>query len=227
MTTTAPKFDINTATADSLAQLHPDQIIKIVLALKDENKKLLENANEIVAKEYNERFERLERELNLQKQYERRTSIEITGIPASVPDDEIEDAVITVIKTAKAKAHNKFPSHLDIHAAHRKGKNGVVICKFVNRKFAYSAVSSGSNLKGVQLFDQEGAVYINPSLCPEFGFLHYAVRLAKKGGLIHSYKVRHGIMYIKKTDNPQCKEVQISHENDLGRCGIPVPKRKY
>ena len=52
-------------------------------------------------KKYEDRFIRLERELNLQKQYERRTSIEITGTPQFVKDDAVEDAVLKVMKAAK------------------------------------------------------------------------------------------------------------------------------
>ena len=208
-----------------MAQLQTADIIKLVLTLKEENQKLLTGASDVVVQKYEERFVRLERELNLQKQYERRSSIEISGIPTSVPDEEIEEACITVIKAAKAKAHNKFPGHFDIQAAHRKGKKGIVICKFVNRKFAYSAVSNGKNLKGVEIFEGGEPVYINSSLCPEFGYLHFAVRQAKKNNKLHSYRVRQGVMYVKKTEAD--REVQVSHETDLVNIGLPLPPRKY
>ena len=216
---------MNAITAEYLEQIGPSEVIKLTLALKEENKKLLETVPNEVAKKYEDRFVQLERKLNLQKQYERRTCIEISGIPETIEDGDIEDAVIKVLKSAKAKAHSKFPSHLDIHAAHRKGKKGVVICKFVNRKFAYSALYNSSNLKDSDVFENGEAIYINPSLCPEFGFLHFAVRKAKKNKIIHSYKVRHGVMYIKKTEND--REVEISHESDLVLYGLPIPERKY
>ena len=218
-------FDINAITEEYLSHIAPSEVIKLALALKDENKKLLETATEEVTKKYEERFIRIERELNLQKQYERRSCIEISGIPNSVADNDIEDAVIKVLKTAKAKVHTKFPSHMDIQAAHRKGKKGVVICKFVNRKFAYSALYSSANLKDADVFETGAPVYVNPSLCPEFGFLHFAVRKAKKDKRIHSYKVRHGVMMIKLTENDE--EVEISHESDLSKYGLPIPERKF
>ena len=219
------EFDVNAITPEYLERIAPSEVIKLTIALRDENKKLLETATDEVAKRYEDRFIRLERELNLQKQYERRSSIEITGIPQSVEDGDIEDAVIKVLKSAKAKAHSKFPSHLDIHAAHRKGKKGVVICKFVNRKYAYSALYNSPNLKNSDVFENGEAIYINPSLCPEFAFLHFAVRKAKKDKVIHSYKVRHGVMFMKKTETD--REIEISHENDLALHGLPIPERKY
>ena len=169
-------FDINAITEEYLTRIAPAEVIKLALALKDENKKLLETIL---------------------------SCIEISGIPNSVADNDIEDAVIKVLKTAKAKVHTKFPSHMDIQAAHRKGKKGVVICKFVNRKFAYSALYSSANLKDADVFETGAPVYVNPSLCPEFGFLHFAVRKAKKDKRIHSYKVRHGVMMIKLTENDE------------------------
>ena len=78
------------------------------------------------------------------------------------------------------------------------------------------------NLKDANVFDDEGAIYINPIFCPELGFLHNAVCQAKRGGGIHMYEVRHGVRSVKMTDDPRCKKVQISHVNDLRRCGIPV-----
>ena len=219
------EFNINEITEEYLTRIAPESIIQLTLALKEENQKLLANATDVVSKNYEQRFERLERELNLQKQYERRSSIEISGIPTTVDDADIEDTVIKVLKAAKVKVHTKFPSHMDIQAAHRKGKKGVVICKFVNRKFAYSAVSNSSNLKDADVFDNRSPVYINPSLCPEFGYLHFAVRKAKKDNAIHSYKVRHGVMFIKKTEDEE--ELEISHVNDLSKHKLPVPQRKF
>ena len=216
-------FNFNEINAESLALLQPNQIIQLVLTLKEENQKLLSTATEEITKKYDERFERLERELNLQKQYERRSCIEITGIPKSVEDVDVEDAVLNVLKAAKVKVHNRLPTNFDIQAAHRKGKKGIVICKFVNRKFAYNSLFSSSKLKDVDVYENGTKVFINSSLCPEFGFLHFAVRNAKKEKRIHSYKVRHGVMFLKKTEDGHL--IEISHENDLVKNGLPVPDR--
>ena len=75
------------------------------------------------------------------------------------------------------------------------------------------------------MFENGQAVYINPSLCKEFSYLHYAIRLAKKNKQIHSYRVKHGVMYMRKGDGDE--EVEISHESDLEKHGLPIPPRMH
>ena len=121
---------------------------------------------------------------------------------------------------------------MDIQAAHRKGRKGVIICKFVNRKFAQSALRNGKNLKDVKYKPTGGEasadgdrIFINESLCPEFAYLHYAVRKAKKNNELHAYKVRNGIMKIQKEEDGEY--VEISHINDLTKYELSVPLRQY
>ena len=76
--TSQVEFDIFNMNKESLAVLQPDQMITLVLALKEENEKFRRSSQEEMSKAYDERLEKVERELNLQKQYERRPSIEIT-----------------------------------------------------------------------------------------------------------------------------------------------------
>lgn len=230
--TTQQEFDIKNVTPESLSTLHPDQVIQLAIMLKEENDKLRKSSEEAIIKKYDERLEKLERELNLQNQYERRNSIEISGVPASVTDEQVEAEVLKILQAAKAKVNNNFPRSLDIQAAHRKGRNGVIICKFVNRKFATSAVINSRNLKNAELYVSENddggsRLYINPSLCPEFGYLHFAARKAKKNNEIQSYKVRYGVMYIRKTGSENDKFIQISHVNDLVSNGLTVPPRNF
>ena len=82
--TSQVEFDIFNMNKESLAVLQPDQMITLVLALREENEKFRRSSQEEMSKAYDERLEKVERELNLQKQYERRSSIEITGIPLSL-----------------------------------------------------------------------------------------------------------------------------------------------
>ena len=73
------------------------------------------------------------------KQYSRRDTIEIAGIKQDVADEHIEEECLKILKASKVKVANKFPTSIDIQAAHRKGRKGNVVVKFVNRKFAYAA----------------------------------------------------------------------------------------
>lgn len=214
-------LNIHNMNKESLAQMESDQLITIVLNLFEANEKLKQSSDDTISKAYDLRLEQLEREVNKFKQHSRRDTIEIAGIKQEVADEQIEEECLKILKAAKVKVANKFPASLDIQAAHRKGRKGNVIVKFVNRKFAYTAVSNSRNLKD---FD-DGDLYINTSLCPEFGFLNYAVRRAKKNQEILSYKMKNGVTFIQMSQNGQMME--ISHVNDLTRNGITVPNRSF
>ena len=108
-------FDMNNISAETLSSLEMNKMIQLVLVLKKENNKL-----KYAKLNYEARLARLERELNINKQYQRRDTIEIAGIPNDVLDDEIEGECLKILKAAKAKVGSKFPNTLDIHAAHRK-----------------------------------------------------------------------------------------------------------
>ena len=95
---------------------------------------------------------------------------------------------------------NRYPNTLDVHAAHRIGRKGNVIFKFVNRKWASTVMKNAANLKDTENYKN---LYINASLCPEFKFLNYAVRRAKRNGEIHYYKVKNGTTSIQKRENGQ------------------------
>ena len=179
-------LDLNNLSQESLVALESPQLIQMVLVLHEENLKLKKSSEENASKNYDLRLETLERELNMFKQYNRRDNIEIVGIDPVVRDEDIEEECIKILKAAKVKVGNKFPTTLDIQAAHRKGKKGTVIMKFVNRKFAYSAISNRANLKDSTDFNR---IFINTSLCPEFGYLNFAVRKAKENNEILFYKM--------------------------------------
>ena len=177
---------------------------------------------ELIANNYEKRLEQLEREVNKDKQYSRRDTCEIVGISNDVKDDDIEEECIKILKAAKAKVGNRYATTFDIHAAHRRGKKGTVIIKFVNRKFAAAAITNRSNLKDSDYFKR---TYINQSLCPEFVFLNFAVRKAKTNGELHYYKMKNGITLIQKEQNGPF--VEISHINGLTRNGLTVPERSF
>ena len=82
-----------------------------------------------------------------------------------------------------------------------------------------------ANLKDANIYGENSAVYINQSLCPEFAYLSYAVRKAKKNNEIIFYKLRNGVNFIQNV--PNGKFIEISHVNDLERYGISVPPRRY
>ena len=124
-------IDINNLNQDSLAILDNAELINMVLVMSGELNKL-KKSERVDMSDCEKRLEKLEREVNKDRQYSRRDSIEIAGISPDVKDEDIEEEVIKILKAAKAKAGNRYPTFFDIQAAHRKGRKSVVICKFVN-----------------------------------------------------------------------------------------------
>lgn len=215
------EFDFANATEEELAALGVQQLATIIKKLCVENQTLKENViDPAVAKGYDERLEKLEREVNKNKQYLRRDTVEFVGIPADVTDENIESEVINIMKVAKVKISRRDVTALDIHAAHRKNRKGDVIVKFTNRKWAEGALKNRANLKDGQYKD----CFINSSLCPEYSFLAFAVRKAKKDNIINFWKLKHGMPYIKINEGDDF--VEISHVNDLVVNNIPVPDRR-
>ena len=70
------------------------------------------------------------------EQYSRRNKIETSGIPNRIPDEDLENAVISICKDSGIEIYPK-----DIEGCHRfplsrnsRGQDKKVIVKFVNRK---------------------------------------------------------------------------------------------
>ena len=145
-------------------------------------------------------------------------TVEISGIPDSVPQAKLEDEVIKLFNTAGVEVAGHKHDKLQIHACHRIGSKVNVVVKTVNRKFAEQGLYSSKNLKGKSPYPNE--VYINSSFCKEYGFLNYIVRKAKREGRIHRYKVKKGVTLVQLFENGDFKE--ITHKNDLLKHNIDV-----
>ena len=78
------------------------------------------------------------------EQYGRRNNIEITGIPDTVQDNELENKVIGIFDAIGVEANSA-----DFEDFHRVGKSKnnskKVIARFVNRKVVKNSSTKGSN----------------------------------------------------------------------------------
>ena len=70
----------------------------------------------------NARLTKLEREQNKHLQYNRRNCIEISGIPSTIDQGNLEEEVIKIYDEAGVKVHNRKLSNFDIQGCHRIGK---------------------------------------------------------------------------------------------------------
>ena len=203
---------------DNLMSLSKQQLVKLIESLKNEND-MLKDLNKTIVNN-GSRLEKLEREQNLHFQYQRRDTVEITGIPQNVHQDNLEDEVIKIFDAMEVKVNGNQLSKIQIHACHRIGKKNVVIVKVVNRKFATKALYSGSKLKDVNMYGNS-KIYVNNSFCREFQFFNFLIRKASKAKIINRYKIKHGVMFVQQVIDGDFHK--ISHKNDLIKLGIDVP----
>ena len=200
----------------NLNSLNKKELIELVKNLKTEN--LILKGMQEYMKQSNDRLENLEREQNRHIQYQRRNTIEITGIPNTVKQEELEQEVCKIFDAAGVKVNGHKLDPYDIQACHRTGKKGKTICKFVNRKFAYEGIYNGKNLKDKKLYGEESNVYINPSLCKEYQYLNYVIRKAKGENKIFRWRVKHGVNLIQLSQDGDF--IEVTHKNDLIEHGI-------
>ena len=120
-----------------------NQIYKLKEAIDQislENRKLTSEL--VITKNVNSRLE--ERIINLEKnqakgeQYSRRNNVELSGIPNSISDEDLENTVINICKESGIDVNGR-----DIEGCHRlplsrnsRGHDKRVIVKFVNQKYA-------------------------------------------------------------------------------------------
>ena len=191
-----------------LENMEKSQLIKMIMCLKKEVASVTEDFRKLV----NLRLYNLERSHYMYLQYGRRDSVEITGIPTSVTDENLEDKVIEIFKEAKVQVNLKNIKKEDIQVVHR----------LANKK-RREALYCGQNLKRTKRYGNL-PIYINESFCPEFNFLNFAIRQAYKKKGIARYKVQNGINYMQKDD--QSNFVEIGHVIDLENLKVPIPPRK-
>ena len=202
-----------------LDALNKQQLIQMVLNLNQTISKLHEDFQRVT----NLRLYHLERNLCMSQQYNRRDTLEIIGIPMHVEEQQMEDEIIEIFKDAKVTVNRQNIKKMDVQAAHRIGKKGVVIVKVVNRKFIRAALINGKNLASNKRYGDETRLFLNDSFTSEFRFLNYVIRRAAKDKRLFKYKVRNGVNFVQKDQDSNF--IEIGHANDLDNLGIEIPSR--
>ena len=155
------------------------------------------------------------------EQYTRRESLVFTGIPANIPQQELENTVLEIMFHLGFKALDPT----DICAAHRLSSSNSrqpakVIVKFVNRKIVEWSLSHPENLAIVK--QKMGLnLSMSESLCAKnIESLNICTWLLEND-LIHHYYTRNGFMkvVIAEGDSP----IRISHPDPLRKIFAGVP----
>ena len=142
-------------------------------------------------------------------QYSRRENIEISNIPESIPQRDLEYHVIMVLQELGLEIYS-----YDLVGVHRIGKyyankNRNVIVRFINRKNAYLALER-NNILRQSIYNN---YFINENMCPENRrIFNYCYKL-KKNGDIQDVWFSEGIvtMIISDVDDP----VGLLHISDI------------
>jgi len=147
-----------------------------------------------------------------QAQYSRRECLEITGIPTTVLQRDLEEKVRFIF----TKIDCVIPSER-IEDCHRIGSKGTTIVKLSKRKDIKKIFANKKQLKEYDansLKIPEGSkIYINESLCPEYRELWIKCKLLWKNKHLSSFWTANGVVKIKKQDLGNA--TNISHISDL------------
>ena len=117
-----------------------------------------------------ERLQTIEKQCWKNAQYSRRECLEISGIPSSISDNDLEDVVCKAITKTGVEMSNK-----DIEDCHRIGKRGQTIVNFCEREVSKQVLNVRKDLTKLSMEDLQltGQVklHINQSLCPYYRVL--------------------------------------------------------
>ena len=197
--------EMSSSDISKLKKSNKEDLCGYILSLRTKIEELV--SYQLIAK----RVQMLERSHISSLQYQRRPSIEISGIPASF-DTKLEETCIELL--GDIGCGKIEPS--EIHACHRlKNKNKTII-RFVNRKHADTALHNKKKLEKIDrkkysLLPQDKGIFLNESLCRPMQFLAYKVRAALKAKKIDSYNLWKGKLSIKMAN----QNYNISHIDDL------------
>ena len=139
-----------------------------------------------------------EKKSNIQRtQYGRLENAEISGIPAAVADDQLEQTVVDMAAAVGVQFKKR-----DIAACHRlRGARKDTIIRFPNRKHADALLSSAPKFKDIDLSNLLGKdhapIYVNISLTPELRRMRWAAKCMKTAGLVERFGVTRRGVYVQ------------------------------
>ena len=185
-----------------------------LLNLKDVIIKNLQVENERLRKKVNvleNKILTLESEYNSLEQYGRRNNIEITGIPDSVPDQNLEEKVVDILNEVSVNVSPK-----DIETCHRVGvsKNSSkkTIVRFINRKHAKKALISRKSLR--KSSSSNCNVFINENVTVENNEIAFLGTKLKRSGDLNKIYTRDGTVHISSPEIHRGKALK-NYVNDL------------
>lgn len=171
--------------------------------LKDRIKDLEENKDEILNS-----LVSLETELDILNQYGRRENIELTGIPKNIPQENLEDLVIDILRFMGLHINS-----YDIAGCHRISKASVIV-RFLNRKHAIESLQNKKHLNGCKRkFGY--SIYIHENLCPSYKSIYEKCKNLMDDGDIKQLWTYNGVINCKYSNESSENPTKIYHYEDL------------
>ena len=177
----------------------------IIKNLQDENKHLKTKVNILENKILD-----LEIQNNNLDQYSRRNNVEISGIPQSVSDNQLEEKVVDILKAIDVNITTN-----EIEACHRLGKkkNNVIVW-VINRKNCIKALRNKKKLKSINknaIGIPNANLFISENLTPASSKLAFNCRKLKRYSEIEKCYTINGIVHVVKKN----KLMKLYHLKDL------------
>ena len=121
----------------------------------------------------------VERKCWANEQYSRRECLEISGIPESIQDDDLEDCVTKIFNECDTPVD---PANIEAcHSLKLKARPKKVIVKLSKRKDVLNILQRKKKLKSVDITNvglpQGSFVYISQSLCSYYKYLGLFVKI--------------------------------------------------
>ena len=145
----------------------------------------------------------LEENSNSLEQYGRRNSLEMTGIPNDVQDQNLEEKVIEILDKINVNVSSQ-----DIEVCHCIGKSKnfskTTIVRFVNSKYAEGVLINRKDLKNIDRtsidLEKSHSIFTNENLTPTNSKIAFHYRELKRNGRIDKTYSRDDIVQIVSKD---------------------------
>ena len=207
-----------------LAQVRAQEIDAILTENKELKEKLnksnsiLKNLKEKLKKQNDELAEvkdnlyEIEVSHDRLEQYTRRNNLEIAGIDDKIPDKDLENHIIGILKDVGVTV-----SEQDIEACHRLPKSTSAksknlpkrsIIRFVNRKHVEKALR-----KKKLLHNTRKGIYFNENLCSNYRDIWFKCRDLHRSNRIYSYHTYNGTVFYRISESS--KPTKVNHITDL------------
>ena len=165
--------------------------------------------------------------MNLFQQYNRKESIEVSGIPENILQKDLENTMIGVLRRVGLWGLESY----EIAACHRlkrkvnNEKTSRVIIRFINRKRTYKCLENRKRLKDT--IWEFPNIYIHNSLCQKYKDIYEKCTEVRLCGVINKFWTFNGIIHIKRTANFNEKPKRILHIKDLRALQGEVPGETF